>query len=210
MLIDAEALEEGRILSGVFDQARKSLFPARKIGCLSPHEPMYQSPWAGKSVSALLGDDPSESLMDALKRQHAYVLQQQNFLIQRQKNAEKQGLSNQQTSIQEQQIALVRDMLTGFQESMNNMMQMASDMVQKVCDMPPAPQPNLAPNLFQKSAVSHKRPSIRPRQEPSVMQGNLALKVEQGVQDNVAPSSHKTIHVQPHPISKKLERVGEK
>lgn len=211
MLIDAEAPEEGQALRAKFELAGRSLFPARKIGYLRPSEPMYESPWAGKSLTSLIAGDETEDVMEVLKRQHAYVIEQQNFLIQKQKVAQLAASQNQVQSIQEQQIALVRDMLNGFQESMNNMMQMASDMVQKVVEAPaimaePTPQ---MPS-FEKSAVSHKRPAIRPRQEPAVMQGNLALKVEQGLQDNVHPSDAKTIRVQPHPISKKLERVGEK
>lgn len=218
-----------RFLSHSFEQARKSLFPLGKSKFFPNQKHAPKSPWPGMSMTSLIEGDQSEAMLKILKEQHAYVISQHNYLMRTQAEKEQAALADQQTALQTetqtQQMELVRDVLTSFQDSMAMMMQLTTEMVTKACEVnavvPAAPivtSPLPPPPSFEKSAVSHRRPVIQdiPTRDPVPVEVNAPAKpvtpkaIEPAILKSVSNDGEKANNisrVQPHPISKKLERI---
>jgi len=222
-----------RFLSYSFEQARKSLFPLGKSKFFPNQKHSPKSPWPGMSMTSLIEGDQSEAMLKILKEQHAYVISQHNYLMRTQADTEQAQASAQQVATQTaahaesqaQQMELVRDVLSSFQDSMAMMMQLTTEMVTKACEVnavvPAAPivaSPLPPPPSFEKSAVSHRRPVIQdiPTRDPVPVEVNAPAKpvtpkpIEPAILKSVSNDGERANNisrVQPHPISKKLERI---
>lgn len=206
MYIGVKTPEREGVLTCEFNKAGTSLFMLRKSTYIPDPNggPTYQSPWVGKPLTSLLNGDEAEDMLKILKDQHAYVLAQHNYLIRKHQNTQVTTQTEQRESIQSQQMALIRDTLLSFQESITTMMKVTSEMVQKVCEAQLPVAAAIPPPIFEKSARSHRRPAIRV--VAPAANGNLALKIHDL---EVEDTSSKPIRVQPHPISKRLERMSD-